>query len=679
MATRPGKRVRTNNAAGAAGNNNNNNNKNLNLTQITEATLPWGDRRLDMLRPYVQSAFQARIDLAQQMGLPVPRYPKMSDVYLALAISTGTTFSTVGRGNALESAPFVPGVAAIPAIPRGLWSTTSAVLPQSEIMRIMPSDNWGLKGPPASISNRPSTGGAPMPSNSQDNQEGGISSFYHPAFMQICIGQGEWLVNGFKVNKAAIESKAATLSLSVTSISNPTGKGFKQSESDILKVTIYPYREGAVLKFGIKFTVGEAKSGLGEASGKKGAEVAQLRYTLMALYIMWREIHTAPAYHPWKNIEKITFEGCFIGAGAQSIYDIIITEQQKNSVIAVTGVATTPVDIRRVNLPRFCAIFRLDRFRFALARTGIVDVFKNKILTLYSLSKNNAVNAVGRVDRNVTETTQIPLKSTLQGYSLSTNGRFSAARNKFKMAVLSTPRNRSTLNENLYNVGFIRNAANNFTSHLAPGETLSAGDKLYISKIRKAYTAFWSNIIRKSGGVNVPNLAGRTRNSYFSSLPSNGSENANMGTGNNTNNARSNVSGRLGPSDVAARLTVGRTGTVNQPLSTPLKTTIKEIRTGTTIASRGGNIGTWVSKFASKYKPDPGVLRAMATQNERNAAIRNAKKKAFINISGALAQNIRVGQINSANIRTLISRVITPPSQTGRPAQPGRRRALAPS
>lgn len=660
MSTRPIKRGRTNNAA--TGNNNNKNNQNLNLSQITEATLPWGDRRLDLLRPYVQSAFQARIDVAQQMGLPVPKNPKMSDVYLALAISTSTTFSTAGRGNALESAPFVPGVAAIPTIPRGLWSTTTPVLPQTEIMRIMPADNWGLKGPPASISNTPNTRGEPMPSNSQDNQEGGISSFYHPAFMQICVGQGEWLVNGFKVNKATIEQKGKSLGLNVSTISTPTGKGFKQAETDILKIAIYAYREGAGMKLGLKFTAGEAKSGLGEASGKKGAEVAQLRYTLMAAYIMWREIHISPVYHPWKSIDKITFEGCFIGAGSQSIYDIIITEQKNNSVIAVPGISTTPVDIRRVNLPRFCAIFRLDRFRFALARTGIVDVFKNKILRLFSLSRNGASNANGPVDRNVTATTQIPLKSTLQGYSLSSNSRFNAARNRFKMAILSKPRNRSTLNENIYNVGFIRNVTNNFLTHLAPGENLSPADKLYIEKIRRAYTAFWSNILRKSGGVNVPNLSGRTRNSYFSSLPHGNRGNVNMGNG---NNARSNVSGRLGPSEVAARLTVGRAGNVTQPLSTPIQTTLKKMRAGATLASRGGNLGTWVGKIASNYKLDAGALRELPLA-ARNAAIRNAKNRAFRNISTALAQNISVGQISQANIRTLINRTINPAARRGR-------------
>lgn len=660
MASRPGKRGRTNNTAAPA---NNNGNKNLNLSEITDATLPWGDRKLDLLRPYVQSAFQARIDVAQQMGLPKnqwPKYPKMSDVYLALAISTGTTFSTAGRGNALESAPFVPGVAAIPTIPRGIWSTTVPMLPQSEIMRLMPADSWGLKGPPQSIPNRPVE---PVPSNSQDNQEGGISSFYHPAFMQICVDQGEWLVNGFKVNKATIEQKGRALGLNVSSISTPTGKGFKQAETDILKIAIYSYREGNVLKKGIRFTAGEAKSGLGEASGKAGAEVAQLRYTLMAIYIMWREIHVAPVYHPWKPIEKITFEGCFIGAGSQSIYDIIITEQKNNSIIAVPEIRTTPVDIRRVNLPRFCAIFRLDRFRFALARTGIVDVFKNKILKLFSLAKNGASNANGPVDRNVTSTTLIPLKSTLQGYSLTGNARFNAARNKFKMAILSRPRNRSTLNENLYEVGFIRNVANNFMTHLPPGQPLSTADKLYIDKIRKAYTAFWSDIMRQSRGVNIPNLKGRTRNSYFASLPSNGTGNVNMG-GNN-NNARSNVSGRLGPSNVAARLTVGRAGNVTQPLSTPLGTTLKKLRAGATLASRGGNLGTWIGKVSANYKPDPGVLREMTGQAQRNAAIKEAKNKAFRNISRTLAQNISVGQISQANIRTIINRTINPAPRRG--------------
>jgi hypothetical protein len=89
------------------------------------------------------------------------------------------------------------------------------------------------------------------------------------------------------------------------------------------------------------------------------------------------------------------------------------------------------------------------------------------------------------------------------------------------------------------------------------------------------------------------------------------------------------------------------------------------MRAGATLASRGGNLGTWVGKISSNYKIDPEALREMS-EAERSAAMRNAKNSAFRNITTALAQNISVGQISQANIRTLINRTINSTARRGR-------------
>lgn len=679
-----------------AANGNNGNNGSLNLSGLNVDTLPWSDRKLDVLRPYVMSAVQARVDLAKQMGVPanqIPREPKMYDIYLALAISTGATFVTVGRGNALESAPFVPGVAAIPTIPRGLWSTTAVALPSAEIARIMPREYWGqLTTPPTGF---PEAFPGPVPPNNQDNVEGGISSFYHPAFMQVCTGAGEWLFNGFKINKANIREKAAALGINVSTIAGPTGKGYKQAESDAFKLTLYQYRGAdGQLHWGLRITAGEAKSGLGEAPGKKGAEVAQLRYTLVACYIMFKEIQNSAYYHPWKMVEMVTFEACFIGAGAQSVYDIIITEQKNDSVFNVPGIQTTPVDIRRVNLPRFCAIFRLDRFRFALARTGIVDKFKNKILGLYGLAQPGARDAVGPVNRNVKAETQIPLKATLQGYNLGTNRRFNAARNRFRMAVLSTPREGSTLNENLYNVGFIRNAANAYIGGLNTGAPLSPADLRYLSQLRNAYVKFWKSIFYKSGaGANPaalpPNIKGRTRNNYFTSIaPFQNALNAynnREGTGRaNNNNSRSNISARLGPKQAITRARILATpgqpsvGQGTASAYSPINKLLKAVSTaaGRSAATGRGGLNSAIGKIKAALDPRTNVAWNTLTNPQKGVAINAARKKIVEAVMRGFS-NVRRGNIPQRNqVARLVALQLPNPFTSGGlaagPPPPGR-------
>ena len=635
---------------GAVVNNRNNNGNNttnlLNTLRNGPNTLPWRDPKLDVLRPYVQSAVQARQDIEKQLGLPLSG-PRMSDVYLALAISTGATFITVGRGAALEDAPFVPGVAYIPTIPRALWSTSRPVFSNEEIMRAMPPSYWGVR------QNIPRNFSLPqnaqvLPPN-QSNEKGGIDSFYHPAFMQICNKPGEWLINGFKVNKQEVEAKAAARRINIRSVIGSGTKGPTQSESDMTKLTIYEYTDpvNGRRKLGLIWTSGEAKSGVGEAPGKKGAEVAQLRYTLTAVYTMIREIQTSPYYHPWKSISRITLEGCFIGAGAQTVYDTILTEQQENTTIPISG--TIPIDIRRVNLPRFCAIFRLDRMRFAIARTGIVSSFKNKILNLYSkATPGGPANALP-----VTGDTLIPIKNSLQGYTLGAN----ALAQPFRMAILGNPRNGWNLSRNLNEVSKLRNVANSlFIGGLTPGAPLSPADKYYLERLYRAYLSFWQAIIKKSRRLNITNNKSRGRNNYFASLAPwmNQIRNVPNVSATQRNNALSlvsDISARLGNKTAATSVTVpfgnnnNRTpGRVIQPPAAPRGMNSKVAKAAAVAASRNEGVaavGRIVGPIKKQIMPQ---LRGRDPLEIKRRVVTNARRNAYLKLSEIYTQQNAMGR-----------------------------------
>ena len=353
---------------------------------------------MNNLRPYVTSRLWAQQMKNNTGNGTLNTRPTQESIYLALATSLGARYTTTGRGGGLEDAPFIPGVAAIPTIQRKLWATTVAYMPKNDIQQIM-AGHEGIQGytTPLNIKN---VNSAVVVNNKRlAAPAGAITSFYRPAFTQVCVGNGEWLINGFKVDKAGINSLVDTFKIdkSVVNLATAaTGKGSTQAESDIAKFTIINWPQGNSQNFSkahLIVTLGEDKVGAGEASGAKGKEIAQLRYTLFAIYYMWYDLHRpdAPA-HPWKKIPvgNLTLEAVFLAAGAAGAASTLVSAQNSPTMMQVPGTRkyiTAPV--RSVDLNKFCAIFRLDRKRFAYAITNVNRKFVNGMSKYFNMIKKN--------------------------------------------------------------------------------------------------------------------------------------------------------------------------------------------------------------------------------------------------------------------------------------------------
>jgi hypothetical protein len=336
------------------------------------------------LEPYVYSRVWQRIINKRFKGLPINNSnykPSRAMIYLALATALGVRYTTTGRGGSLEDAPFLPKVAAIPVIPRSLWSTNVPNLPVKDIEQIMrgtgPNSNfWGgfgrsngntVKNYPSTIRESPLTRGA-------------ISNFYKPAFMQMCDHDGEWLVNGFKVDKdrimTVVQQATGMTKNQVESLIGKGSKGTTAAESDILKITILNYGKPNAH---IIFTVGEDKVGQGESSQAKGKEIAQIRFSMWAIYYMFIWLHKQDprfAPHPWQNIRKITVEAVFLAAGAKTVNQAKLTNQigLPTRIQSPNGSATA-INVSVVDLDKFCGIFRLDKSRFGAAMTSVDGAF----------------------------------------------------------------------------------------------------------------------------------------------------------------------------------------------------------------------------------------------------------------------------------------------------------------
>jgi len=385
--------------------------------------------------------------------------PTKKMVLLALAQALGVRYTTTGRGGGLEDAPFIPGVAAIPTIQRNLWSTEEAYLPVAEVRKRM-EGHWGVDGiniSPRNPLNKPANNRSIV---IDKPVTGAISSFYHPAFTQVCYGNGEWLINGFKVQKKAIIEKAAGfLGRAVNSVTSganaligPAGKGANAAEADITKITIMNWPAGNSSNFSrtrIIFTIGEDKVGPGEGAQAHGKEVAQLRFIAFAIYYMWYEVHqsTTPS-HPWKSIpfKNIDIEAVFLAAGADKVQNTIITNQankEKTSYIDPTNRTKRKImNVVPVNLDKFCAIFRLDAYRFATAMTAVDAKFRDKMIEYFSKIKE--LNQNPALNKAVNNANLINVSAGLATLRLNnaTLGR------KFKPVVLRKPRTNWKNNDN---------------------------------------------------------------------------------------------------------------------------------------------------------------------------------------------------------------------------------------
>lgn len=348
------------------------------------------------INPYVQSRVWAKIVNKRARGLPVTnadKVPTREMVYTALVTSLGMRYITTGRGGAAEDAPFLPKVAAIPVIPRSLWSTSSTAMPVTNVNREMAS-LWGALGKSNrnSINVPPTAGLAEKPLT-----RGAISNFYKPAFRQICTHDGEWLVNGFKVDKPRVQRVAAGVLQKMgvpaeqanKTSKNDIGEGSKgttAAESDMLKITILNY--GDPNKSTIIFTIGEVKVGEGEAAGSKGKEMAQLRFSMYAIYYMFRQVRL-DGQHPWSSIKNIKIEAVFLAAGVENVNNAKFTVQQNPTVVRLTPTETVTMTVSKVNLDKFCAIFRLDKKRFGMAMTEVDRVFLASMVGYMKAVENN--------------------------------------------------------------------------------------------------------------------------------------------------------------------------------------------------------------------------------------------------------------------------------------------------
>ena len=368
-------------------NNANNAKEGINLSAIAGRNIKYRNVMANVA-PYVQSRIWAKIMNKRAQNIPLTiadKVPTKEMVYTALVTSLGMRYITTGRGGAAEDAPFLPKVAAIPVIPRSLWSTNSTRLAATNVNRNM-TNLWGALGKNGARNsiNVPQNAGIAEP---EPIKRGAISNFYKPAFRQICTHDGEWLVNGFKVDKPRIQGVAARVLQNMgmssaqanqDSKSNiGTGsKGPTAAESDILKITILNY--GDPNKSTIIFTIGEVKVGEGEAAGSKGKEMAQLRFTMYAIYYMFRHVHLH-GQHPWASIRNISIEGVFLAAGVENVNNAKFTVQEKPTVVRLTPTSTVTMTVSKVNLDKFCAIFRLDKNRFGKAMTEVDRIFLNSM------------------------------------------------------------------------------------------------------------------------------------------------------------------------------------------------------------------------------------------------------------------------------------------------------------
>lgn len=350
------------------------------------------------IQPYIQSRIWARRVNKRARGLPITNadsVPTKEMVYTALVTSLGMRYITTGRGGAAEDAPFLPKVAAIPVIPRSLWSTSSTAMAATSVNREM-TNLWGALGKNGNRNtvNVPRNAGLAEPALSR----GAISNFYKPAFRQICTHDGEWLVNGFKVDKPRVQRVAAGVLQRVFKMSSVQAnqvsksnigegsKGTTAAESDMLKITILNY--GDPNKSTIIFTIGEVKVGEGEAAGSKGKEMAQLRFSMYAIYYMFRQVRL-DGQHPWASIKNIKIDAVFLAAGAENVNNAKFTVQEKPTVVRLTPTETTTMTVSKVNLDKFCAIFRLDKKRFGMAMTEVDRIFLNSMVGYMTAIRNN--------------------------------------------------------------------------------------------------------------------------------------------------------------------------------------------------------------------------------------------------------------------------------------------------
>ena len=406
---------------------------------------PWGSKQMNNLRPYVYSRLWAQqMKNNKEVNSHNPR-PTKESIYLALATALGARYTTTGRGGGLEDAPFIPGVAAIPTIQRSLWATTVAYMPKNEIEQIM-TGHTGIHGYAAPLNVKNANSSTVVNNKRLAAPAGAITSFYRPAFTQVCVGNGEWLINGFKVDKAGINSLVETFKIdkSVVNVATAaTGKGSTQAESDIAKFSIINWPQGNSQNFSkahLIVTLGEDKVGAGEASGAKGKEIAQLRYTLFAIYYMWHDLHRpdAPA-HPWKKIPvgNLTLEAVFLAAGAPGAASTLVSAQNTPTMMQIPGTRkyiTAPV--RSVDLNKFCAIFRLDRKRFAYAITNVNRKFVNGMASYFNKIKQNMNKPSNQKERYSLNGPNINLKVPLS----STQFVFPPGLPSFKPAILREPR-----------------------------------------------------------------------------------------------------------------------------------------------------------------------------------------------------------------------------------------------
>lgn len=380
------------------------------------------------VQPYLQSRIWSRIVNKRAKGERITnadKVPTKEMVYTALATSLGMRYITTGRGGAAEDAPFLPKVAAIPVIPRSLWSTSSTRLAATNVNRNM-TNLWGALGKNArnTVSMPNNDGVAELPL-----KRGAISNFYKPAFRQICTHDGEWLVNGFKVDKVRVQRLAARMikdlgvsaaqanKLAANNIGTGT-KGPTAAESDMLKITILNY--GDPNKSTIIFTIGEVKVGEGEAAGSKGKEQAQLRFSMYAIYYMFLQVR-ADGQHPWASIKNIKIEGVFLAAGVANVNNAKFTPQVKPTVVRLSPTETVTMTVSTVNTDKFCAIFRLDKRRFGLAMTEVDRIFLKSMVEYMAAASNKTINpTTGRPVKNNAVSPNTPLpKIEKLGASLS--------------------------------------------------------------------------------------------------------------------------------------------------------------------------------------------------------------------------------------------------------------------
>jgi len=431
-----------------------------NVFNIAAGTVPYSQIKANV-EPYVKSrVWAARVRRSAGTNRAninaSNKRPTKKMVLLALAQALGVRYTTTGRGGGLEDAPFIPGVSAIPTIQRELWSTEVAYMPVAKIREVM-NGHWGVDNLSNNIAKNPMSNSG-VPQRKENLINGAISSFYHPAFTQICYGNGEWLINGFKVQKTAVVQKAATIlgrtNASITNGQNflvGTGsKGTIAAEADITKITILNWPRANSQNYSktrIIFTIGEDKVGQGEGAQAHGKEVAQLRFIMFAIYYMWHEIHRTEYPHPWKNIpvQNITLEAVFLAAGAGSVQNTVITNQARNErtgILAPNSTNKKIINVVPINLDKFCAIFRLDAHRFAEAMTAVDKKFRQKMIEYFQDIEK--LNRDPRINTLVNNSTPINVSAGLATLKLN-NATLSRP---FKPVFLREPRTNSKNNVN---------------------------------------------------------------------------------------------------------------------------------------------------------------------------------------------------------------------------------------